>query len=89
MKKLEILTFVFVSFEGKLLQNLGEGVLKHQRVIWPSLKITDNNFKILKELEKSLVAISNAQKRETEHKGDWCESLGHHFPASDYKILLL
>lgn len=63
MKMLEAHTFVCVNFEGKLLQNLGERVLKKQGVIWPSQKITDHNFKILKTPgEKSCCCLQCSKK---------------------------
>ena len=39
---------VLVSFKDKLSLNLGEGVLKHQGVIWRSLNFAVHNFKIIK-----------------------------------------
>lgn len=48
VKRLQAHTLlVLLSFENKLPQNLGEGVLKHRGVIWPSLNFTEHLFKIL------------------------------------------
>lgn len=45
MKRLQAHTLlVLVSFENKLPQNLGKGVLKHQGVIWPALNCTEHQF---------------------------------------------